>query len=148
MKAEDLMIGDYVCVKVQVDDTGTEPVFETTPKRVTELTKGIYGIYAEGASEFAGAEIEPIPLTTEILEQNGFVPIRQNAGEPYYWQYFDKNDGSIVNAFRRIYRGLWIECSNATTEASTNKQCEFVHELQHAIKNTEIKMEVVVCVSK
>ena len=144
MKATELMLGDWVYAKVQVDDTGTEPVFERTPQRVTDLTNSINGIYVEGTSQFAGAEIEPIPLTTEILEQNGFVPIRQNAGEPYYWQYFDKKDGSIVNAFRRIYRGLWIECSNATTEASTNKQCEFVHELQHAIKNTEIEMEVVV----
>ena len=145
MKATELMLGDWVYAKVQVDDTGTEPVFERTPKRVTDLTNSINGIYVEGTSQFAGAEIEPIPLTTEILEQNGFVPIRQNAVEPYYWQYFDKKDGSIMNAFRRIYRGLWIECSNATTEASTNKQCEFVHELQHVIKNTEIEMEVVVC---
>lgn len=143
MKATELMLGDWVYAKVQVDDTGTEPVFERTPKRVTDLTNSINGIYVEGTSQFAGAEIEPIPLTTEILEENGFVPIRQNAAEPYYWQYFDKNDGSIVNAFRRIYRGLWIECSNATTEASANKQCEFVHELQHVIKNTEIEKEVV-----
>lgn len=134
MKATDLMIGDWVkctdprCEGHQVDliDHGNEEV-------------GLDG-------EIDNFEnIIPIPLTPEILEQNGFVLIRQNAVEPYYWQYFDKKDGSIVNAFRRIYRGLWIECSNATTEASTNKQCEFVHELQHAIKNTEIEMEVVVC---
>ena len=140
MNATELMLGDWVYAKVQVDDTGTEPVFERTPKRVTDLTNSINGIYVEGTSQFAGAEIEPIPLTTEILEQNGFAPIR-----PHYWRYFDEKDGSIINASRRIYRGLWIECSNATTEASTRKQCEFVHELQHAIKNTEIEMEVVLC---
>jgi len=129
MNATELMLGDWVLMRgtpVQVRAIGVNTI-RFSDMLITEPLENI----------------EPIPLTPEILEQNGFVPIRQNAVEPYYWQYFDKKDGSIVNAFRRIYRGLWIECSNATTEASTNKQCEFVHELQHVIKNTEIEMEVV-----
>lgn len=85
----------------------------------------------------------PIPLTTEILEKSGFEQIRQDAANPYYWQFFDKEEGHVINAFRRIYRGLWIECSNATTETSVNKQCEYVHELQHALRLAGIKKEIV-----
>ena len=89
-------------------------------------------------------DIKPIPLTPEILEKNGFETVAQKAAEPCYWQFFDNETGNVVNAFRRIFRGLWVECSNATTESSANKQCEYVHELQHALKLCEIEKEVVV----
>ena len=134
MNLNELMVGDWV------EDTYRNKFVQWNPRL---WFMEINGHMTDRPVE--GRDYKPILLTTEILEKNGFVPIRQNAVEPYYWQYFDKNDGSIVNAFRRIYRGLWIECSNATTEASTNKQCEFVHELQHVIRNTEIEMEVVLC---
>ena len=88
--------------------------------------------------------LEPIPLSPEILERNGFEPIRQDAYEPYYWQFFDKKEGHVINAFRRIFRGLWIEGSNATTGASVNKQCEYVHELQLALKSLDIEKDIIV----
>ena len=37
MKPHKLMIGDWVEAEVQVDDTGTEPVFEKLRKRVTDI---------------------------------------------------------------------------------------------------------------
>ena len=129
MKAEDLMIGDWVCVEVQVDDTGTEPVFETTPKRVTELTKGIYGIYVEGTSEYAGAEITPIPLTPEILEKNGW--------------FLDEIDCG----YRHPDLGFWIGGMSAPfgfLVSCIYKELYYVHELQHALKFCGIEKEIII----
>lgn len=39
MNPNELMLGDWVYAKVQVDDTGTEPVFETTPKESQSWSK-------------------------------------------------------------------------------------------------------------
>lgn len=68
-------------------------------------------------------EFEPIPLTTEIIEKNGFEKNRDygyfigqtNSG---YYIYFDNNYLSIQAGYDAI-EFAW---------------CEYVHELQHALK--------------
>ena len=67
---KDLMLGDWLAAKVQTDDTGKEPVYETLYKRVTGLDKGFIELedYAH-----AGAEISAIGLTPQMLLKNGFV---------------------------------------------------------------------------
>ena len=136
MKATELMLGDWVYAKVQVDDTGTEPVFERTPKRVTDLTKGINGIYVEGTSTFAGAEIEPIPLTAEILEENGFKKDPEYSDT--YWRpdcrkfCFVKENDDWYFAIR--YAGGHICIAT----------CNYVHKLRHILRDLlEIETEVV-----
>ena len=137
MNANELMIGDWV----NGWDGRWHPVCVSTISSYPEHRPTIVACGGYGYSLVD--QVQPIQLTTEILEKSGFEPIRQDAGEPYYWQFFDKEEGHVINAFRRIYRGLWIECSNATTETSVNKQCEYVHELQHALRLAGIKKEIV-----
>ena len=133
MKATDLMVGDWVYAKVQVDDTGAEPVFEKTPKRVTDLTKGINGIYVEGTSTFAGAEIEPIPLTPEILEENGF----ESRGA----QFFCDRIGMIWWKDNIFIFSKYIQHEDLPTEyISIN--IGYVHELQHALRLCGIDKEI------
>lgn len=151
MKAEDLMIGDWVYVKVQVDDTGTEPVFETTPKRVTELTKGINGIYVEGTSGFAGAEITPIPLTPEILEKNGFelYICAEKYRNSRYYECADWNIGWCIHIYPLPDGGYYMEIDSLMdrylTKTLIHRVISSVHELQHGIQYGEIEKEVVVC---
>ena len=146
MKANELMIGDWV--QHQNHDVVGKVIFiNTQPDLMHYQHKSatIQAVYPTGnmLCHCKVSLFEPIPLTTEILEKSGFEPIRQDAGEPYYWQFFDKEEGHVINAFRRIYRGLWIECSNAITETSVNKQCEYVHELQHALRLAGIEKEII-----
>jgi len=133
MEITDLMIGDWVKI---IHHHKPKPSIKVKKIDLNDFHDALLQVYPE-------ITYEPIPLTTEILEKSGFEPIRQDAEEPYYWQFFDKEEGHVINAFRRIYRGLWIECSNATTETSVNKQCEYVHELQHALKLCGIEKEIV-----
>ena len=149
MKADELMIGDWVYAKVQVDDTGTEPVYERTPKRVTDLTKGINGIYVEGTSTFAGAEIEPIPLTAEILEKNGFILHLDAARHPQcrYFECADWNVGWCVNLYPVPNCKYFLETSarmeRTIAKTTTAKVIEYVHDLQHALMYSEIEKEIV-----
>ena len=142
MKATDLMIGDWVYAKVQVDDTGAEPVFEKTPKRVTDLTKGINGIYVEGTSTFAGAEIEPIPLTPEILEENGFP---YNNEERLYYPFSnkafaierDEHDDQV------FYYSMYVYNPYRSFNWHEIIEIRYVHELQHALRLSGIDKEIV-----
>ena len=77
-------------------------------------------------------EFEPIPLTIEILEKNGFEKNRDygyfigqsNSG---YYIYLDNNYLSIQAGYDAI-EFAW---------------CEYVHELQHALKLCGIKKEII-----
>ncbi len=135
MNATELMLGDWVYAKVQVDDTGTEPVFERTPKRVTDLTNSRDGIYVEGTSQFAGAEITPIPLTPEILEENGFKKDPEYID--IYWRpdckkfCFVKENEDWYFAFRAEGGHICIS------------ECNYVHEFQHALRLCNIGKEIV-----
>lgn len=126
MKAEDLMIGDWVYTKVQVDDTGTEPVFEMVPRKVTELSEIINGIYTEKTSTFAGAEIEPIPITIEILEENGF---RYEKG--YSSSVYRLDEYFLVQYENERYRAYWL---SEDGDEDLDKIITYVHELQHILK--------------
>lgn len=134
MNATELMLGDWVYAKVQVDDTGTEPVFERTPKRVTDLTKGINGIYVEGTSTFAGAEIEPIPLTPEILKENGF----DGRGAQFICDHICMiwwKDNIFM--FSKYIRHEDLPTENISINIG------YVHELQHALRLCNIGKEIV-----
>lgn len=136
MNATELMLGDWVYAKVQVDDTGTEPVFERTPKRVTDLTKGINGIYVEGTSTFAGAEIEPIPLTAEILENNEFYH-EHNVGLVYE----DGNGAEII--YSTFDNELKIIRDREVILRKQEHWLFPVHELQHALRLCNIGKDIV-----
>ena len=71
--------------------------------------------------------IEPIPLTPEILEKNGFVvESRDYHGNPL--QYCALVDG------------LWIDISG---ENYFEGKLEYVHQLQHALRLCGIEKEII-----
>ena len=124
MNANELMIGDWVRMKenhgfaFQMEDVGGNGMF----KRWTP--DGEYMI------PYSYGEIEPIPLTPEILEKNGFEEFDG-------WRILDMDDVEI----RWIGTILEISGSHGNMELP-NVQC--VHELQHALRLCGIKKEIVI----
>ena len=122
MKAEELMIGDYL-------------MHDGSPYRVIQVD-GIVrdGWMIENGEEDCG---EPIPLTPEILEKNGLE--KDNHGR-IYGEYFDEDSN----------RDLEITVDDKTGEVwwsyNWNEyyiiRLRYVHQLQHALRLCGIEKEI------
>lgn len=76
----------------------------------------------------ATKELYPIPLTTEILEKNGFM---EDKAETYVKSYFFPVDKDNMST-----RGFRLEVGNTTFYITdhTLMPIRYVHELQHALR--------------
>lgn len=130
MKANELMIDDWVYNKnidkpMQVYPMMFSQMFRRTPDATTED----YNIF-------------PIPLTPEILEKNGFVIKKKwaqlgNFGDsPLIMWHFE--DDAVLGDFKHE---LEIH-QNDTGKVHVHIPCEYVHELQHALKLCGIEKEI------
>lgn len=121
MKKEDLMVGDWV--------------FNThnrKPEQVQEIRERMVMLDYNDLYEYD--EIEPIPLTDEILRNNRF-------------EYFHKNYASLSyeHPFRlRLDKwpdenglgGVWTVCDII--------EIRYVHQLQHALRDCGIDKEIII----
>lgn len=123
MKASDFMIGDWV------------------RNRFLPVGKGEYRVYPHWFSLFKDGElsdygIEPIPLTPEILEKNGFdwdaahVSQKLICGSVHICWGFYKNCLSMSD---------WD--NNGDTQI-TSIRCEYVHQLQHVLHDCGIEKKI------
>ena len=114
MKPTDLMIGDWVMIK--------DYPMKAMPKQMSPeyYTRSL-------------VEIEPIPLTKEILEKNGF------EGNVYLW--IDAGDEKTLVYYPFEHR-LTLEYGDKL-EILFKCHCFSVHELQHALKLCGIEKEIV-----
>lgn len=120
MKANELMIGDWVEViqngnpayaQIQmIDGYGDNATYNEC------ICDGIY---------YNINEIKPIPLTTEILEKNGF---------KFDGEFYKLGDYQLVIEYRGGFLFGWVFCHR--------KQLKYVHELQHALHQCEIEKEI------
>ena len=95
MKATELMIGDWVCLK---DDTKCE-----FPLKVDGVLTDDISLEGEGFLGGVDGLIRPIPITPEILEKNGFY-------DSYTKRYY-KRFGSYVCfdiAISLVYREIEV----------------------------------------
>lgn len=129
MKANELMIGDWVLVKL-------------TQKPTVITNIGGDSVYTEAAFPLRFDEIEPIPLTAEILEKNGFVIKKKwaqigNFGDSplIMWHFVD--DPVLKN-----YKHELELHQNDTGKVHVHIPCEYVHELQHALRMCGITKEI------
>ena len=132
MKANELMIGDWVLdgnVYVQVTSITCDGNVETTHNEHSNIEL-----------------IEPIPLTKEILEKNGFVANKHVYPYPYY-EYINEEDKVKVGfAFpqgnRTSYKEPWvyIDSENVFIE---HLPCVFVHQLQQILRFCGIEKEII-----
>ena len=126
MKATDLMIGDWV-VDTEFGKNKIDKIETLEPRRV----------WLEHGRTYVPIEfIEPVPLTTEILEKNGFVK-DENDDDWYYWNW------SVIDDCIFYYKETSKVRILYASGLAFVKILQYVHELQHALRLCEIKKEIV-----
>jgi len=120
MKAQDLMIGDWV-----VDGDENARVTSLTCDGIIETTRRISNVEV----------IDPIPITPETLEKNGFQQnemyfICQLDGDFELWYY------PHLGSLRYEYNGELI--------AKFPDAMNYVHQLQHALKICGVSKEIAI----
>lgn len=127
MKATDLMIGDYV---------------EITGKGACRVKH----INWPSQHKEMDAKMHPIPLTSEILEKNGFERISKS---PYKTEFRlcldeDNDDFLFVEIHHlRDYATVYYNPLNRMVRLDCNIENCMVHELQHALKLCRIDKDIV-----
>ena len=122
MKATELMIGDWVYNS-----------HNRKNERVEEIGSGLVMLDYNDLYEYD--EIEPIPLTAEILERNGF----KRSGTNYIMadDYYD-----IV--VHEISDSIWdLQYTNCEMPVGNQQMCVcHVHQLQHALRMCDEEIEI------
>lgn len=135
MKAHELSVGDYV-------------EYRGKPCKIIEVS--LYSVLLSGVPAQRSIEhIFPVPLTIEILENNGF------AAKNYYADSLGV-DNLFVDDYAKC--GVWadqkdgydfdtiVECnfdeSAGFTFNTSIRGIKYVHELQHALKLCRIEKEI------
>lgn len=107
MKPDKLMIGDWVSV-------GNGEYYRLEKFGFIEILRGLHD-----------GDFEPIPLTAELLEKNGFRQageFRKGYGYDFPSQYYDNM------IYLRTTTGIWnIQCAELI-------DIKYVHELQHTLR--------------
>lgn len=116
------MIGDWVNIMVEGYDNPTQ-IKEIGPfwVKVTQDEK-----------DYEIVLIEPIPITPEILEKNGFV--LESDGWVYYQNPEIKQQDYICVSFRHNDEPRSVEINFIHKAQCVFRQIYEVHELQHALK--------------
>ena len=135
MKATELMVGDWVLdgkKPAQIAGIMCDDLFETT------LSPGV-----------GGESISPIPLTTEILEKNGFVKM---SNSPYVVSYIWSTGGvaefaDVSIKVEQDHADKWrwdcltLKIHLYKGDITLNK-IHYVHQLQHALRLCGIEKEI------
>lgn len=125
MNATNLMVGDFV-VYTEFGKNDIDKIETLEPRRV----------WLEHGKTYVPIEyIEPIPLTTEILEKNGFVKDEKD-DNMYYWNWSVIDD--CISYDKETSKVRIFNVSGLTFV----KILQYVHELQHALRLCEIKKEI------
>ena len=123
---KDLQIGDWVKVSI---------VHDHIVKAISIAKNGVYFEH-DGYEGFASMDkLSPIPLTTEILEKNGF-----DVSDPEVKQYHFEEDGQRYHfSLRQMYNQKDGKPNGYSFFAfSVLTIIDYVHQLQHAIRLCQI----------
>ena len=126
MKATDLMIGDWVCLK---DDTKSE-----LPLKVDGVLTDDISLEGEGFLGGVDGLIRPIPLTQKKKKKNGFCFVKSSDRDTVWngWWIYENLELGTCCLDRNAN---WPCCINID---DMNIDCEYVHQLQHALRLCEI----------
>lgn len=144
MKSNELMIGDWIRFFSKYDCgigkvAGIEPIegsADPTTFSIIKDKKMLIGVSRNC--------VEPITITEEILEKNGFVKQSHD-----YFRYFKPHDENYYFGFESISYFFDKKIAKVTKEHSQSGLqekvefvCTHVHELQHAIRLCGIGKEI------
>ena len=134
------MIGDWFRFRYTID--GKEIVHTFRIGRI-ENELGDYYVWGERSGVLGRMcypeRLEPIPLTQEILEKNGFVRSEKSSRKPY--QLIDSS--TYVSIIEGRLNARCHEKAGRPTNAM-QIDCNYVHDLQHALKLCGIDKKIVI----
>lgn len=138
MKGIKLQLGDYVFIK------SLNGGYHTTLIKIAAIHQKKVGYHnvPNKLSWVRFSLLEPIPLTSEILEKNGFDKVSQlGCTNPYSWEYKKFEEGTdellySIRAYDTPFRGMYISIENHADCEPINfsKQIEHFHEFQQALR--------------
>jgi hypothetical protein len=133
MEASELMHGDWIRRRWITKPFGTEVVkdFQVDQLRRLHTTDEVLYVYSKNGNMGRVEQMEPIRLTEEILEKNGF---EKNNDE-----YQCKEDDCCLTFSAHQY-GLYFSCARPYQRYAGI--CVWVHQLQHALKLLKIEKEI------
>lgn len=152
MKVEDLMVGDWVHListihNVSFPDNGViqDEGYTTirTPIKITTVSENCVSYYSNKLEVYitvSSEEIEPIPLTPEILKKNDILYEKQS----FYYVIKDDKNLECTYYIQRVQEDWAIGVDIGAYDCSVFARIEYVHELQHALKLCGINKEMVV----
>lgn len=126
LRSEDLMIGDWVRGFVPDSNSTIYGIFNE--QRIVIIAEP-----SKAYIELSIDDIQPIPLTSKILEKNGFIYQDEKV-------WGKKKEGITIELDFGKYatlnhKGFWCIGGNA--------EIHYVHELQHALRLCGIDKEIV-----
>lgn len=138
MKENELMIRDYVIRKNVPNE-----IFIVV---AIDSIKGIVYLDLDGLGITEKIEnIEPIPITPEILGKNGFVANKHVYPYPYYEYVNEEDKLKIGFAYpqgnRTSYKESWVYIDSEYVFVE-HLPCTYVHELQHALRLCRIDKKI------
>lgn len=153
MNAKDLMIGDWIHRCYTCSDTGREVVIDFQLTEIRNLAKSLY-VCSEKGVVCKVEDAEPIPLTPEILEKNGFKFDGSGQCSMMFISEPHFSEGQRFN----IYVGLKHKTidvfvahpiEKSPNWRKSNKVCLevcgcYVHELQHALRLCGIDKDLII----
>lgn len=115
--------------------------------RVTGFKDGIVYGDSKTDSHWCNIEdVEPILLTPEILEKNGFIANKHVYPYPYYEYINEENKLKVGFAFpqgnRTSYKEPWIYIDSKNVFVVL--PCVFVHQLQQILRFCRIEKEIMI----
>jgi len=129
MNANELMVGDWIKMPNERggDNVQVENIYDK-------------GCIASGRI-LLSYEIQPIPLTQEILEKNGFGKSNNVSDIPPY----DKDEeGNMHYSYNDKFWGWWQPNGVLSSNALGFIELKYVHELQHVLRLCGIEKTIIV----
>lgn len=138
MKGIKLQLGDYVFIKSL---SGGYHISLIKIAAIHQKKVGYHNVL-DRLSWVRFSLLEPIPLTSEILEKNGFDKVPQPGRlNPYHWELNLEEDetGELlysIKAYCNLFRGMYISIENHGDcwPINFSKQIEHFHEFQQALR--------------
>lgn len=154
LKISDLSVGDWIGfemanLSIEGDDIATAFVGKINkPARIKSISGDQDLILAEvdnvdnfGAIYLKLENISPVPITAEILEENGFV--RGKRGNYYHYLLLDKNRTLYIHASTNGWRvEITYDAAGMLRTTHLMPNMNSVHQLQHAIRLAGVDKEI------
>ena len=141
MKAEELMIGDWV--KLKDDQLGYIKFNGPTVKIESIVPPNVYVRNYKGLLEDVKDEyLLPISLTPEILEKNGFEKVYDKYKLPNYRIKWNSCTDLYFTVFTGV-DGYWNPIGLNVITGGIPATVDYVHQLQNALRLCGIEKEII-----